>query len=683
MPKIPQIQASSQLRTGAARIDPGAATAVSRAATQLGQQASRLASQALTRQRQADDAAFVTERTNRLLRNETQLLADAETRGSEVDLEGLQEQYQSRVQDLSKDAPSDEALSEFKLQADNAFSRKFFPGYAKHQSGLNIQKRVRSFESGLDDIQSEVLTGRTDVAEAVARTEAALVGLEATSAGVVDIEKARINAFNEIATNSLGGRIDRGDGVAVIEEIKAGQWDKLTDSGTLARILSAAEKDVKQRTLAEKKKFAEGLDDYVAFLSSGKDDEGMAARFSPDNVNATFGDKGPKINEQISDARQFGQDLNEIKTATPEELNSIVENAKPSSPSQFRREAKQFDILGKAINARNKAIADDPAKYTLQNSDVTQKSFQNFAEAFESGDAEATELAAREYAATSRAQQEELGVHSQGVQLLPKEFEDQLATQLNDFRQGGENVALQIDGLKQAFGREWQTVQRQLQQNKKMGAGLRVMAGMDFGPEMVRLGEALATPQKDYKEVVGDDNFKDIRKDTIEELEDFQNTLRGQPGSEQAFIQHKTAIETLAMKYMADGAFDDTSDAIEQAKSDVLDSRFAFVDTYRVPTKFNADNVENGVDDTIDKLKSGEFDLMIPESATVQNPEDRKEVYLSVLRPTPITEPNGNGIMFTDQNGNAILKSDGDPVIVPFKELSDFAVPVDEIPSSF
>jgi hypothetical protein len=629
------------------------------------------ASEAIQRQRAADDAAFVTERTNRLLRNESQLLADAETRGADVDMEALQEQYTSRVDELAKDAPSNEALSEFRLQADNAFSRKFFPGYAKHQSGLNIQKRVRSFESGLDDIQSEVLTGRTGIPEAVARTQAALVGLEETAAGVVDIDKARIGAFNQIATNALGGRIDRGEGQQVIDEIKDGQWDELTDSNTLGRILAAAEKDVKQRTQAERKKFTESFEDYKAFLTSGQEDEGLAARYSPENVNAAFGEEGPKVTEQLNDARQFGQDLNQIKTATPEELSSIVENAKPSSPSQFRREAKQFDILGRAIQARNKAIADDPASYAVNNSDIARKSFAQFAEAFQSGDAAATELAAKEYAATSRAQQEELGVHPNGVQLLPQQFEDQLATQLNDFRQGGENVALQIDGLKQAFGREWQTVQRQLQQNKKMGAGLRVMAGMDFGPQMIRLGEALAIPQNDYKEVIGDDNFKDIRTDTIDQLEDFQNTLRGQPGAEQAFIQHKTAIESLAMKYMADGVFDDTDDAVEQAKDDVLDSRFTFTDTYRVPVEFNADNVEDGVFRTIDQLKEGAFDLFIPESGNVQNEEDRREVYLSVLRPTPITEPNGNGIMFTDQNGNAIVTTSGDPLIIPFEQLSD------------
>jgi len=389
MPEIPQFRAGAQLRTGAARIRPGAATAVAEAVGGLGQVISRQAGVAIQRQRDADNAAFVTERTNRLLRQETELLAEAETTGSDVDLENLQGNYQSRVEALSEGAPSNEAMSEFNLQADNAFTRKFFPSYSRHQSGLNVQKRVRSFESGLDDIQSEVLTGRTSVPEAVARTQSALVGLQETSGGVVDIDQARINAFNEIATNSLGGRIDRGDGRQVISEIKEGKWDELTDSKTLARILSVAERDIKQRDSASKQQFVQGFDDYVAFLSTGQEDEGMATRFSPENVNAVFGaEKGAGLSESITDARSFGQALNEVKTASPDELRALLEKGKPTKAGEFRRESKQFNILGRAIQARNKAIADDPSLYVMQNTPIAARSFESFQEAFNSGDVE-------------------------------------------------------------------------------------------------------------------------------------------------------------------------------------------------------------------------------------------------------------------------------------------------------
>ncbi len=672
MPRIPTQQFSTGLRVGGARIDPGAATAVSRAAGQLGQVVASQASQAIKQQRQADDAAFVSEQTNKMLRQESEIFADIETKGTSIELDKQQEQFNERVSVFTENAPSQEAANEIRLQADNVFSRKFFPAYSRHQAGINVNKRVNSFESALDDIQSEVLTGRTDVPEAVARASAAIEGLNAVAGGTVDIDAVRQGAFNSISTNSLTGRINKGEGLQVIAEIKAGQWDQLTDTPTLSRVLALAERDIKQRQGAEKKQFSEGINDYLAFLSSGQDDIDTASRFSPEQVTARFGaDEGAKINEQITDARSFGQTMNEIKTASPAEIQSLVEREKPTGPDKFGRESKQFNITLKAIQARNKAIANDPSAYVLTNSQIAQASFNNFTEAFQSGDPETIAESAREYSTIQRSTQEDLGVHPQGVQLLPKQFEDQLAKQLNDFSQGGENVAAQLDSLKTAFGSEWSTVQRQLQQNKKMGGGLRVMSGMDFGPEMIRLGEALSIKQVEYKDVIGNDSFNAIKADTIAELEDFQLTLRGQPGAESAFIQHKVAIESLAMKYMADGTFDDTGDAIEQAKGDVLDSRFTFVDTYRVPANLNADDVEFGVDDFMDRIQDGEFNLRIPDSGVVENLEDRREVYLSALRPKPITEPNGDGILFVDQNGNAIFKENGDPLIVKWKELQD------------
>lgn len=670
MPKLPQFQASSQLRTAGALPRAGFVGAVGEAVSGLGQALSSQAGEAIQRQKNADDAAFVTERTNRLFRQESEMITDVQTRGADVDMEKLQGAFNDRVDALAEEAPSEESVTAFRENATDAFERKFFPSYSKHQAGLNIQKRVNSTNGAIDDIQSEVLRGVTGVPEARGRVNAALAGLAETSAGVVDIGAAKQNAFNQIATNALGGRIDRGDSRAVVDEIKEGKWDSLTDSSTLGKILKLAQKDVKQRDAAEKQQFAAGFDDYVSFLSTGQENEGLAVRFSPENVNRIFGaEKGAPLTEALGDARSFGQAINEVKTATPEELRGIVDSAKPSDPKNFRREQKQFEILGRAIQARNKAVAADPSAYVIENSNVAEKALGNFQEAFAAGDVQATTAAAQEYAAIQRSAQEELGVHPQGVQLLPQQLEDQISANLNDFSQGGENVALQLDALKTSFGSEWGTVQRQLQQNKKMGSGLSVMAGMDFGPEMVVLGEALAIPQKQYKEVIGEDDFKDIQTDTIEELEDFQNTLRGQPGAEQSFIQHKKAIESLAMKYIADGIFDDTGDAIDQARTDVLDSRFNFTDTYRIPVKFSADDVEDGVLNSIDQIRSGSFNLFIPESDQVQNIEDRTEVYLSALRPQPITEPNGDGILFTDQNGNTIFTADGEPLIIPWKAL--------------
>jgi len=362
--------------------------------------------------------------------------------------------------------------------------------------------------------------------------------------------------------------------------------------------------------------------------------------------------------------------------ASRDELQVIVDKAKPTSGKNFRRESKQFGILNDAISARNKAIAEDPSAYVMQNSNIAQQGFAEFQEAFAAGDPEATADAAQNYAAIQRSVQEGVGVHPQGVELLPKQFEVALTRQLNDFSQGGENVALQIDALSSAFGDEWGTVQRQLHQSGKLTANLKTISAMPFGTEMIKVAEALSIPQKAYKDVLSDDDFKAIKDGVKGELNEFQDTLRGQPGSRGAFKQITSAVESLAMKYIADGDITSTSEAIEQARADVLESRFEFKDTYRIPVEFNSDNVEAGVLDTIDRIQAGDFDLFIPPSDVVLNVEDQREVYLSVLKPVPITEPDGTGILFIQQGGNAIFTADGDPLIVPWEQLEKAEAPL-------
>ena len=65
------------------------------------------------------------------------------------------------------------------------------------------------------------------------------------------------------------------------------------------------------------------------------------------------------------------------------------------------------------------------------------------------------------------------------------------------------------------------------------------------------------------------------------------------------------------MKYVADFSRD-TDDAIARAKDDILDKRFSFVDTYRVPQDFNPDDMSTGVDSTVDSIKAGSIQISSP-----------------------------------------------------------------------
>ncbi len=259
MAVVPTTRPSRQLRTAGATPSVAAAGAVGAALAGVGREVSAIGSEAMSRQRDADNAAFRTERTNSLLRTWTERLADAETTGTEVDLGGLKEEFDADVERLGEGAPSDEAGQAFQLDADNAFSRKFFPGFAKNQSRINVKKRTNATLGALDDINAEVLTGRTSVSEAFGRAESAIVGLGETAAGVIDIDKLRENTRNQIGRNALTARINQGDHESVFKEIQRGDWDKFTsarDLETLQRQALKAESDAESAREAEASKQA-------------------------------------------------------------------------------------------------------------------------------------------------------------------------------------------------------------------------------------------------------------------------------------------------------------------------------------------------------------------------------------------------------------------------------------------
>jgi hypothetical protein len=672
MPIIPKAKASSQLRTSGASISPSAAGAVGQALASLGNTAAGIGLQAMEKKKQADDVAFVSEQTNRLLREETEKFADIETRGADVDLESIGQEYQDRLATILEDAPSEEAANEVKRQADSFYSRKFFPQYSKHQSSINVKKRVNSSSNALDDINSEVLTGRTSVSEAMARSEAVITGLSETAGGVVDIDKLRQSQKNSIASGSLKSRIDSGDSRAVVKEIEGGKWDSLTDTSTLSKMLNAAKADIKQREGAARKKYASGIDDYIAFLSAGNSDAELDEKYSPKKVSSMFGESSSVINEKIQDARSFGETLNEIRLASPEEIGAIVEREKPTSPNEFKRESAQYNTTLKAISVRNKEISQDPAAYVAKNSEIAGRSVSALQEAMSSGDPEAIKIAANEYSNIQKTIQEDLGIPDRSVQLLTSQMEEMVSKQLNDLSNGGENAANAINTYKYSFGSDWSKVEAQLARNKKIGQSAQIIAMTPQGEGQAVVAQAVSTPDDQLKGFIGDDNFNDIKSDSFDSLNDLRDTLRvgyGESGTRTANTIQK-GIEKTAMQLIADGTATSSGDAIDQAKEIILGDIEIF-DTYRVPKKEDPDLINLGVSGIKIKLLNGEIPILAPPSSEISNPQDVIDVYLRSTSVYPITSLDGSGVAFVDNKNNVLRNPDGTPLEFTWREIKN------------
>lgn len=675
MPRIPQGNFDTSPKLGGANVRSSITGQVGQAQQQLAGAVGQLAGSVgaiLQKQKDAEDAAFVTEQTNKLMLSESEKFTELSARGDDIDFESDKERYSKNIDELIKLAPSEEAAQALKLNADSAYTKKFLPMFTQYQSKRNVKKRVDSFGRSLDDIQKDTALGRTDKMEAFARNQVVLEQMAENVGGAVDIEKATINSKNTLTTNLVSNMIKAGNGRQAISEIKAGEWDDYADAGTLKTLLNYAERDIEQRSKTNKSLYLKQFNDYLGFLQTGQDDEKLAAQYSPESLKANLPpEKAAELDELVKDTRDFGIMANDLKSASAQDVNKFLEDAVPKSAEDFGRESKQLKMAVRAVQQRQQAIAKDPAGYVNKNTPIGQMNYNNFTKALASGDAEYIQQQAEIFTTGQKAIQANLGVPPEAIKLLPKELEAQHIQQLNDFSQGGEGVVQNLVQLKTIYGDDFGLVQKQLQQSGNLKTGLSVLAGMDFGQEQIRAAEALAVPDKEYKEFIGNDDYKQIKEDSREYLADFQQTITGQVGAESVYKEHKVAIERLAMKYIADGLEDNPDDALEKAANDILDSRFEFIDTYRVPKEFDGGTVQGSVEREIERIKMGEYDLLIPDSAMVQNPEDRKAVYLQKIAPTPVTSPSGDGIMFIHKNGAAILQSNGKPIIVPFTQLED------------
>jgi len=669
MPRIPQQNFSAQPNLAGTTSRDTVAEAKGRGTIQQGQALTQVGGalfQLAAAKKQADDSAYVTEAFNKISRTESELFNEVSTQGLDIELETGQADFNGRIKEVLDNAPSKEARETLQAQADNMYSKKLFPMYSKYQAKQNINKRVNSYKSAQDDILKDVALGRTSFEEAAERNEAVLEGMSNTLGGVVDASQERVNSFNSLTTSHLSGRINQGDSQSVISEVKSGKWDKYADAKTLSRIVDVARRDIIQRENTNRAAYLSGAKDYVNFLKSGQDDTVLQQQYSPAEVRKLVkGEEGKRLADDIEDARAFGQVMNDIKDASVEELNKIVAKETPKSAERFTREAQQINVVTRAIQQRQKAIQADPAGYVNQNTRLGQFAFEELQESMASGNPALIKESVTKYNAVQKANQINMGVRPESVQLIPKAMEAMYVERLNDMSEGGQQAVEQINFLKETYGDDFSLVRNQLVNSGGLKSGITIVADMDTGMNQVQLAEAIAIPKKEYKGILEDEAFKEIVQDTKLQLQEFATTTNDPV----YFNEHREAIERLAMKLMVDGLQDDAGDAIDVAMDKVINDRYELIDEYRIPRKFNTTNVQFGVQNTLQLLKSGEMDLLIPESGQIGNEEDRKAVYLDKLTPYAHTLQDNTGIVFTHKNGDAILKSNGEPLIIKFEEL--------------
>jgi hypothetical protein len=418
----------------------------------------------------------------------------------------------------------------------------------------------------------------------------------------------------------------------------------------MSQLTNAADNQIKSVNASSKQKLTGEIQDYISYKSSGGSD---TRNYTEDNLKAVYGEQqGAELYTQIQDVNSFADNYQKVQFASAEDLGPLMESEMVTGPEDFRTQSSQQSTMVKAVNERNKQLTADPAKYVMQ-SDNVKNSFEVYTQ---TGDG-------KQFAATTIAEQKRLGVPSDFTTILTKQQAGQMVSQ---YQEGDESAAEFVQTLRDQFGDYFPSVMRDL-----TGAGLSPNAAtVAVLPSGSRGSTYLAQADKEgykaIKETLATDDHKEITTTVMDELGDFDSTSYSVGTRNQV----KQSTELLAMKYLSSGVYDNPSDAVKAAANDVVNSRYEYQDTYRVPVERDAYLIEVGVDRLIPSVI--DMDLMPPRSATLP-PDVALESYKSSLKPKAITLNDDSGVVMYDNQNEPILDSNGNLIIYTWYELEKMA----------
>lgn len=297
----------------------------------------------------------------------------------------------------------------------------------------------------------------------------------------------------------------------------------------------------------------------------------------------------------------------------------------------------------------------DPAAYVAKYSPTVQRAF---AVAQDAGTPEAYQA----YARTTMAEQQRLGV--QQPKLLPDAAADQLVASFNSQINKGENAAAMIEQQQELWGKDFPTVLQQV--GNKLPAEAQVIAtGLpkDVAERMasvanIKDSELNAGLQKGQKD--------EINQSVQSEMQSFAESLQGQSGGINTYsTMYKAAVRT-ATSYVLQG--ENPSDAAKRVVGGMVNDKYDFFETYRVPKTLDTQAVSRGATDAMRQIKPEEL-MPLPGFSGVTEEQNLKQLH-DALQSGGQWVPNDDetGLSLT-LNGYRVRGKDGQPITRTWADL--------------
>ncbi|WP_231139250.1 hypothetical protein [Pseudomonas fluorescens] len=349
------------------------------------------------------------------------------------------------------------------------------------------------------------------------------------------------------------------------------------------------------------------------------------------------------------DATAYAESLHE------QQARQYADGGTPTVGKGFKEDSQLYQHLTGVAVGLMKQQQTDPAAYVAKYSPIVQ---QAFAVAQEEGTPEAYQA----YAAATVAEQQRLGVAQ--PQLLPKQAADQFAATFNQQLQGGENAAVLIEQEAQKWGKDFPAVLQQV--GKKLPAEAQVIATGLPKDIAERMASVAVVPDKDLDIGLQKGQKDEISQNIQSAMAPFAESLQGQIGSTSTYsTMYKAALRT-ATSYVLQG--ESPKDAAQRVVDGMVNDKYDFFGTYRVPKTLDTNAVSRGADRALQTITPDEL-MPLPGFEGVTDGENANQLINAVKSGGQWVPTNDESGLALTLNGYQLLGKDGKPLIRTWDDL--------------
>ena len=371
-------------------------------------------------------------------------------------------------------------------------------------------------------------------------------------------------------------------------------------------------------------------------------------------------EKGAQAYESFSKVQAVAPAIREFATADPQERAKILERFQPTQDGVagegFDEDSKLYRHVVTVASGMMKQQQEDPSGYAAKYSAPVR-------EAFAAAQQAGTPEAYKAYADATVAEQRRLGVQS--PKLLPDAAADQIAAGFNSQVAGGENAATLIEQQQEQWGSNFPLIAQQL--GKKLPPEAQVIATGLPKDVAERMASVAALTTDDLKKGLDKGVATNVASAVQSAMNPFAQSLQGQAGGVETFNTMYDAANKAALSYVRQGMTPEK--AAQRVVNGMVNDKYDFFDTYRVPKTLDTAAVKRGADRALANISTDDL-MMLPGIRGVpddMNLEQLREAVIDGGQWVPNNDESGLSLTL---NGYRLLGKDGKPITRTWDELT-------------